>query len=946
MAILRLDIGSSAALTVTVDLDSGLVGGAAKAELLRPKELQALRHLARRRDEDVSRDELLVEVWQYSPSTRTRVVDVTLSNLRRKLEPAGACLQSIRAQGYRLTGVREEALLPAPTPDAELFGRGEALAFLDRWLAGNEPWLSVVGIGGVGKTALARALARRAEQAPRFSGVLWVDLSAQREEEEALLTVLQALGSVPSSQRGAEALLGRILFERRLLVILDNLESVLGLGAVFQRLCARDPGLGVVMTSRASLDFPGELLLRLGPLEPAAAASLLRQRLCHGRPAWIPDVEEEMAIAELAERLGGLPLGIALAAAVAQDQGLRAVIDGVGEQRGFAGSFGRTWASLPVGLRAPAAALSVLRGTFDEEAAAEVAGLSAAELDTLGGRSLLSCGEGGRWSLHPMLRTQLAARLEGRPAVQERHRRWFLGRLIELQASFVGPDQRAAVRAMAPLRADLLAAWDDAVLEGDWALLSRATTGFAAWAWARAESALVRRALLAAAQAAATFGRPEALRWEYIALQNPPRPDGADADWERLQVLGQAPGATAPGLRTERALALGRTAMDRGRAADAMSELDEALRHEVDPYHRARIVHQLSESGWRCDPAGILARLPELIEVARAARTPGYVVSLLMSWGTALYEQNQLEEARRLYAESVRLADRIENPSVALPALNGLGNIARLRGDSDTASRFYRECLTLSRRVGTTESTCVILNNLSLVERAAGHLAEARQGLEEGLRLSRHEGHRRAEHGALLGVGMVLGLEGELDRAFRMLDDAEALGRELGDEGARFLPSANRAVIAWLRLPRALARPHIERAWAERGLARVPDQGLLMGALSWWASDEAGPAEPLAWAAEPSLLVSSRLGALALLQRALRLRPQPELLALLDWFRQAAPVYEVLELCDQIDRETASDPRSTPPSPEQRAAARALDERAVRGQVLAALAGDEGPARR
>jgi DNA-binding response OmpR family regulator len=73
--------------------------------LLTERELLLLLHLWRKRNQVVSRRELLVEVWGYAPDVETRTVDIFIGRLRRLLgddaeEPR--MLQTLRGQGYLL----------------------------------------------------------------------------------------------------------------------------------------------------------------------------------------------------------------------------------------------------------------------------------------------------------------------------------------------------------------------------------------------------------------------------------------------------------------------------------------------------------------------------------------------------------------------------------------------------------------------------------------------------------------------------------------------------------------------------------------------------------------------------------------------------------------------------------------------------------------------------
>jgi DNA-binding response OmpR family regulator len=89
--------------TGEVDLDRGQVqlaeGG---CEDLSKLETDLLRYLAKSRDRIVSRDELLVRVWQQKPHlVATRSVDMTIARLRKKLGGRDT-LVTVRGKGYRL----------------------------------------------------------------------------------------------------------------------------------------------------------------------------------------------------------------------------------------------------------------------------------------------------------------------------------------------------------------------------------------------------------------------------------------------------------------------------------------------------------------------------------------------------------------------------------------------------------------------------------------------------------------------------------------------------------------------------------------------------------------------------------------------------------------------------------------------------------------------------
>jgi DNA-binding winged helix-turn-helix (wHTH) protein len=161
---------------------------------LTTRETQLLGFLARRPEEDVSRDELLEKVWEYRANYATRAVDVAMRRLRAKVEPDPdnpIHLLAVHGVGYRFVPPPSEPLaLPlapaAPTPDAprsnlrpersSFVGRQAELAELSRRFQGATRVVSLLGPGGVGKTRLATRFG--ADQLARWPGGVWlVELS-------------------------------------------------------------------------------------------------------------------------------------------------------------------------------------------------------------------------------------------------------------------------------------------------------------------------------------------------------------------------------------------------------------------------------------------------------------------------------------------------------------------------------------------------------------------------------------------------------------------------------------------------------------------------------------------------------------------------------------------------------------------------------------------------
>jgi predicted ATPase len=176
--------------------------------------------------------------------------------------------------------------------------------------------VTIVGPGGVGKTALSRATAARLEASYPL-GARLVDLT--RVDQPG------AVAGAMAAQLGFDsfdALLASPT-DRPALLLVDNCEHLLDAtaDALMQVLGACQQPT-VIATSRSPLELPGESIVSLAPLalpspgaDPAACPSV-QMFLQRARDAGAdPAGEDPEVVAELCRRLDGLPLAIEIAAA-------------------------------------------------------------------------------------------------------------------------------------------------------------------------------------------------------------------------------------------------------------------------------------------------------------------------------------------------------------------------------------------------------------------------------------------------------------------------------------------------------------------------------------------------------------------------------------------------------------------------------------------------------
>lgn len=210
-----------------------------------------------------------------------------------------------------------------PSPVTRFFGReADRDALVD--LLMHQRLVTIVGVGGGGKTRLAVEVARLAGDAfPE--GLHFVDLAPVRDDELVPRAIADAVGValVPYGGSVHEQTV-RTIGERRVLLLLDNCEHLLGACAEgVVRLLDRCPRLTVLATSREPLGVDGEHRWRLDPLalpevdgrDDAASLQLLVDRAQAVRQDFQVADDNREAVVAICRRLDGLPLALELVAA-------------------------------------------------------------------------------------------------------------------------------------------------------------------------------------------------------------------------------------------------------------------------------------------------------------------------------------------------------------------------------------------------------------------------------------------------------------------------------------------------------------------------------------------------------------------------------------------------------------------------------------------------------
>jgi DNA-binding SARP family transcriptional activator/predicted ATPase len=691
---------------------------------------------------------------------RQQFVTLLRNELGIEADAAGAQV----AEQIRHGLLRPPALPPLELPyqPPRLFGRDDDLLRLHEVLSRRGCRLvTISGIGGVGKTALAAAAAP-AYRTLFSDGVYLVALGGLTAEQALTAVVGVIARHLPLTAADWDGLAVQ-LDGRQLLLILDNVEVRPALQQALSRLLTRVPGLIVLATARRRLGISAEQLLVLHGLDqqpgreqqPAPAVALLLHHAAQAVPGEaLPDQETAAQICRL---LGGLPLALLLAARHLRDSSAAALLALLQQQpqqlaadspdlplqhRRIGLIFTRIHHDLPAAAQQALAALLLCRGSFSAAAAEAVVGDgAAAALRELHERGLLIPLNDGRRTMHPLIRT-LAAELN-RPhdlqAARQRHAAHYLGRLAAFGSVQAHANGRELMLELSEDFADLHAAWQQTAADGR-----------------TAEPAALAEALARLALHSARYR-------ECLALLTLPLSTAAPPDAALLHV------------------AVTRIAMQQNDFALGAQHAQAALACSDAPLIRVQALRVLaqyhSDSG---RPQQAEAALQQALPLT--ALVPAQHAALLLYTAGRCYGSiGQLETAEALLLRARDLARQAGDGPTEVRALDYLAQLPARRGDLHASLPLLEAAAEVARERGDVMVQMTTLNHLASLRALCDQPAERFVPLfDEALQLARSRLLADARIDLLHSSGYCFARVGLFERAAELLHEGLSIAHRIG----------------------------------------------------------------------------------------------------------------------------------------------------------------------
>jgi predicted ATPase/class 3 adenylate cyclase len=668
--------------------------------------------------------------------------------------------------------------LPAqPTP---LVGRDQELeAVRTLLLAEDTRMVTLTGPGGTGKTRVALQVAADAiDEFP--DGVYGVLLAPVMDPAVVPSELARVLGieEVPT-QPIVEALKAG-LAGRRTLILFDNFEHVGAAAPLLADLLSACPRLKLLVTSREPLRIAAERQYPVPPLPESEAVMLFVERARAVRPDFELTEETGPIVAEICERLDGLPLAVELAAAWSKVLPPPALLRRLERRLELPASRSADVPARQSTLREAIAwsydllsdeerrlheRLSVFVGGWTVEAAERVAdpggelGLDLLEgIASLVDRSLLRESEDDegepRFEMLATIREYARERLQETGEEEEllrRHAHEFARFAEEASAELRSGEQLLWFGRLEREHDNLRAALDSSVASADDEAALR-LGGALGWFWYAHGHALEGCARLTDLLAR-TEKAPEELR--------------APAMYALGVLLDQRgePGQAAD--LVERSLAVFREHEEQESVARALNSLG-GIKRALGELDSARSL------------------LEDSITVRRELGDEPGTAAALTNLGSVSFEQGDLDEAESLFNEALTLDRAHGNEWGAAVALDGLAALVLERGDYGRANEVVRETLMWAQRLADKELIAFGLEKAAVLAAGqgnaarAGRLAGAADGLRDsaGFERSRFDREWLDRH-----LSAVTGEEFEAGRAAgRALEAGEALQEAMVDK--------------------------------------------------------------------------------------------------------------------------------------------------------------------
>ena len=626
--------------------------------------------------------------------------------------------------------------------------------------------LTLVGLGGIGKTRLALEVAN--QQIGRFAhGVWYIPLETVQSAREIVTAIAGALNLSLLGSDDIQEQLIHYVHNKEMLWLLDNFEHLLDNASLVSAVLSQSPTLKIIVTSREILDLAEEWLFQVEglpfPLNGQTAASpgqlalpsmtvgrfgavqLFTQRALQARHTFSLATEQKHVIA-ICQLVEGMPLALELAAAWIRMLPCSQIVSEIqrhldfltktrpnilDRHRSIRAVFETSWQRLSAAEQQLLAQLSIFRSSFTADAALTIAEASLFNLYSLVNKSLVQVVGNGRYKLHELLHQfadeKLAQLRPNSETIHERHARYFHAFLQQDQDKLFGSQQT-----------DILNHIHQDV-----------ENGYQAWLWSAQNGRVTDLS-----QSFNTLYQYHAMRSLYQ--------QGEHLFAQTLHLLEPFLGVTDQ----ETIILLARLTVYRGEYLYALGKTREAENTLRLALTFTQQMHLSNEHQLATQTLGIIAYnqgryaqakqfLAEALDLVLPLNDPIRQAYILMTIGAVELALGNYADAQRCHETSLAMFTEQGHTWGKANVLRFLGMVAYRQSNYDIAQAYYQESLAICHMLNFEAGAALVLNNLGLVAEAQEEREKAYRLYQQAFESSQTSHTRWARAASLQNLGRI-----------------------------------------------------------------------------------------------------------------------------------------------------------------------------------------------
>lgn len=754
-----------------------------------------------------------------------------------------------------------------PALHTAVVGRGAEIAAARRYLQDPDcRLLTIMGLGGVGKTTLAIMAAQEAATYPIFpDGIYFVPLAGVADEGLLAETIAQQLGLKVTAAAEAWTQIKRWLQSRDCLLVLDNFEHLLAGSAKLAALLTAAPQLKLLVTSRESLNIPAEQRLPLGGLafpgvgeagaaiDNFAAVQLFVQAAQRVQPDFRVTAANTTAIARICQLVQGMPLALEIAAAWLRLMDCERIVAEIRRNLDFLASslrgmperhqsmqavFEHSWQLLAPREQVALIHLAHFRGGFTLEAALAITQATMVDLAALLDKSLLQRNENGRYTMHPLLRQFATWKQETEPrapSIAEQHSHYYLAFVHQREAALLGAHSPQVINQIRQALDNIHLAWQTAVANRAWTHLQESVNGLSTYyrlSGLLSEAEILMEQTLAQLETAAAAPVLYGYLLEEQATIYIRQGRYAEAAHNGQQLLSLGEQRQNLDLTMRARVILGEVQQLLGNYDDALHDYEEAIAFytsDDDKISESRVANLIGivyRLQGKHDQA--LAHHQRALSISKAQGDRIHQALILGEMGALYTARSDAEQALACFQQALEIDRESGHREGIARNLHNMGRIYWPQGKYDEALNCFQQALHLAEALGIRRGISLCLNHIGIIYKHLHEYEQAQQYYQRALKISQELGIKEEIANNLSNLGNVYLLQKRYDEAESHYEAALQLTQEIGhiegsarhlgnlatlykerEEGERALATFDRAIAMLRQIDEKYARSEL-----------------------------------------------------------------------------------------------------------------------------------------